>query len=233
MGIIKDIIRKPLRMLGYDIVRMSRPDYAWLQEFGICTVIDIGANIGQYASYIRQIFPDVQIYSFEPLKDCFEQLEKNMNNDPRFKAFNCAIGDKSGQAQMHRNEHTPASSLLNLGEVHCRHYAYAKATKPETVHVERLDDIAARIEIKKPLMIKIDVQGFEDNVIAGGTETIRESKILIVETSFDELYQGQCLFDDIYERLKKLGFLYHSNNHQVRSAADRSVLQENSVFIRP
>ena len=232
MGIIKSLVRAPFSAIGYDIVRHQKPDYTWLRELEIRTLLDIGANVGQFATYARKIFPEAQIYSFEPLRDCFEQLRKNMNGDPRFRAFNCAIGAKSGKVQINRNEHTPASSLLKLSDLHCKHYVYAVATEPETILVERLDEIASRLEIKKPAMIKIDVQGFEDKVIAGGTKTIRRAKVLIVETSFEELYVGQPLFDDIYERLKELGFIYCSNNHQVRSAKDRRVLQENSIFIK-
>jgi FkbM family methyltransferase len=229
---IKRLIRAPFRLIGYDIVRCCKPDYVWLQELGIRTLIDIGANVGQYATYAREIFPEAQIYSFEPLKDCFEQLKKKMNGDFKFQAFNFALGDEHGEAQINHNEHSAASSLLKMVDLHHKHYIYAINTKSETIRIERLDDVTRSMKIKTPLMIKIDVQGFEDKVISGGVETIRKAKILIVETSFEVLYEGQSLFGDIYEKLKKLGFIYYSNDHQVRSDKDRRVLQENSVFIK-
>ena len=232
METIKNIIRAPLRAIGYDIVRTSKPNYTWLQELGICTLLDVGANVGQYAMETRAIFPHAQIYSFEPLKNCFQQLNTNMKGDMRFKAFNCALGEKSGEMQIHCNEHTPASSLLELTGVHRKHYPYAVATKPETIRSERLDDVAKHLNLEMPLMIKIDVQGFEDKVIAGGSETIRKAKILIIETTFKKLYEGQPLFDTIYEMLRELGFNYFGSDHQVRSSVDQRVLQENSVFIR-
>ena len=233
MGIIKSFIRAPFIVIGYDIVRRRKRDYIWLQELEIRTLLDIGANVGQYASEMRKIFPKAQIYSFEPLKDCFKQLNENMKNDARFQALNCALSDEPGETQINRNEHSPASSLLKLGDLHRKHYTYAVATRSETIRVECLDKMAGQLKIETPLMIKMDVQGFEDKVIAGGVKTIRKAKILIVETSFEELYEGQPLFDDIYEKLKELGFIYYSNNHQVLSDTDRRVLQENSVFIKP
>ena len=232
MGIVKTCIRAPFRAVGYDIVHLAKPDYTWLQELGIRTLLDIGANVGQYASLIRAILPQAQIYSFEPIESCFRQLNERMQNDTRFKAFQYALGDRPGKTQINRNEHTPASSLLKMADLHRRHYAYAVVTEPETICVECLDDIAVRLDLEPPLMLKIDVQGYEDKVIAGGVKTIRKAKLVVVETSFEELYKGQPLFDTIYEKMKGLGFVYHGSNHQVRSATERRVLQENSVFIR-
>ncbi len=233
MNLGKTLLRLPFRALGYDIVRRQKPNYTWLQELNVNTLIDIGANIGQYASEARTILPSAQIYSFEPLKSCFNQLNKTMNGDTCFKAFNCALGNELSEMQINHNEHSPASSFLKLGDLHRKHFTCAIGTKSETVSIERLDSIAESLDLKPPLMIKIDVQGFEDKVIAGGAETIRKAKVLIVETTFEELYEGQPLFDDIYEQLKELDFIYYSNNHQVLSDENCRVLQENSVFIKP
>ncbi len=232
MGIIKHIIKLPFRAMGYNIVRQPRSHYTWLRELGVRTVLDIGANVGHYAVAMRKILPKAQIYSFEPLGDCFKELNENMKRDLYFKAFRCALGDKPSQALINRNVHTPASSLLEMSDLHRRHFSYAVVSEGETIRIERLDDIAAGLDLEAPVMIKIDVQGFEDKVIAGGIETIRRTKILIVETSFEVLYEGQPLFDTIFEMLKELDFTYRGSDHQVRSATDRRVLQQNSVFIR-
>jgi len=232
LGMLKRIIKVPFRMMGYDIIRRRKSNDIIFQELGIRTLLDIGANVGQYATEARNIFKDAYIYSFEPLKDCYEELRMNMNGDIKFQAINVALGDKTGEARINHNQHSPASSLLQLCDLHCQHFAFAVDTKPETVRIERLDDLAKALKLEVPLMIKIDVQGFEDKVISGGQETIKKAKVLVIETSFEKLYDGQVLFDDIYQKVKELGFVYRSNNHHVRSAKDGRVLQENSIFMK-
>jgi hypothetical protein len=62
----------------------------------------------------------------------------------------------------------------------------------------------------------MDVQGFEDRVIAGGLRTLERASVLWVETSFVELYEGQPLFADIHDRLRDLGFEYRGRRCRAR-----------------
>jgi hypothetical protein len=98
--------------------------------------------------------------------------------------------------------------------------------------VKRLDDIAEGLTLAKNLLVKIDVQGFEDQVFAGGVHTIQKAKALIVETSFESLYEGQPLFDEIYAIAKRMGFVHHGNLSQLLSPVDGSVLQADGIFIK-
>ena len=81
------------------------------------------------------------------------------------------------------------------------------------------------------MLIKIDVQGFEDKVIAGGRNIIRRATILILETSFQPLYIGQPLFEDIYDSLKQ-DFRYMGSLSQSQSQIDGSALYEDSIFVK-
>ena len=85
--------------------------------------------------------------------------------------------------------------------------------------------------IEGDLLIKMDVQGFEDKVIGGGIDTIKRASILIVETSFQTLYADQPLFEDIYDLLKE-DFRYMGAINQNRSQIDGNMLYEDSIFIR-
>src|SRR3712207_5256613 len=72
-------------------------DKIWIRNFGIDMVIDVGANTGQFASACHVVFPNANIYSFEPLPECFESLEKKMKDVPHFRAFNLAMGEHVGR----------------------------------------------------------------------------------------------------------------------------------------
>ena len=99
--------------------------------------------------------------------------------------------------------------------------------------MRRLDDIADEIALGGNLFIKVDVQGFERNVIAGGRSTFERACIVMIETSFLSLYEGQLLFDDIYAVMRSMGFEFRGNLQQMLHAADGRVVQADSIFDSP
>jgi len=206
--------------------------FNWVRNLNIRTVLDVGANTGQFASYIHRILPDAMVYAFEPLKDCYERLAETMKGAPNFKAFDFALGNEASEIEMHRSKYSPSSSILPMSELHKQAFPFTREEVLERVTVKRLDDIAGSLKIVDNLLVKIDVQGFEDRVVAGGPRTLQRAKVLIVETSFKSLYEGQPLFDSIYEKLKGMGFAHHGNFSQVLNPIDGSVLQADGIFIK-
>jgi Methyltransferase FkbM domain len=98
--------------------------------------------------------------------------------------------------------------------------------------VDRLDDIVNNFALQEPILAKIDVQGFEDKVIAGGQETLKKCRLVILETSFDTLYEGQPLFHDIYKLMIGMGFKYAGSMGQLLDPKTQQCLQSDSLFIR-
>ncbi|RPJ77658.1 MAG: FkbM family methyltransferase [Alphaproteobacteria bacterium] len=203
----------------------------WLLNTDIKTVFDIGANTGQFARLIHEVLPDAFIYSFEPLEECYQKLKTKEREIANFKAFNIALGDTDGEIEFYRNEFPPSSSILPMADLHKQNYPFTDKEYLLKVKVARLDDIARDLVNKDNLLIKIDVQGYEDKVIAGGTELIKKAKILIIETSFLPLYVGQPLFENIYDSLRE-NFRYMGALSQSRNLIDGSILQEDSIFMR-
>ena len=133
---------------------------------------------------------------------------------------------------MHRSEFTPSSSILRMRELHKQAFPFTSKETLEKIAVKRLDDVTGGLDLAKNILIKIDVQGFEDRVIAGGLKTIQMAKLLILETSFESLYDDQPLFDTIYETVKRIGFAYHGNFSQLLSPIDGNILQADGIFIK-
>lgn len=148
-----------------------------------------------------------------------------------FKAFNIALSDSEGEMDFHRNEFSPSSSVLPMADLHNQNYPFT--ANESLVHVKsaRLDSIVGDLKTEDNLLVKINVQGFEDKVIAGGRNTLKQAKILILETSFQPLYVGQALFEDIYDSLEG-DFRYMGALGQARNKIDGSVLQEDSIFVK-
>jgi FkbM family methyltransferase len=229
------VIHAAFRLIGLEVKRIRASDvnrFVWLQQKPIRTVIDIGANTGQFAAIIHGLFPRARIYGFEPLPDCYQQLMDNMGGVPGFVAFNVALGDQDGEGQMHRHSFTPSSSLLPSSPLLTRVFPHTGQDRVDTVSVRRLDTIATQLELEHDLLVKIDVQGYEDRVIRGGKKVLSLASVLIVETSFARLYEGQILFDGIYDIVQRMGFHYAGSLDQIASPLDGRILQADSVFIR-
>lgn len=205
--------------------------FKWLQNMDIKTVIDVGAHTGQFALQIRKILPDARIYSFEPLSYCFKKLAEKSSQFGNFECFNVALGEEIRDSEIHLNKFSPSSSLLEMKE-HTHHFPFTQESTIETIKVDTLDNFASRLCLEKNILLKIDVQGFEDKVICGGLGTLHQVKIIIVETSFKELYKNQPLFSDIYQLLTKLDFVYLGSWDQLKSPIDGSPCQEDSIFIK-
>jgi FkbM family methyltransferase len=210
-------------------IRLNKP---WFYQLQIDSILDIGGNIGLFSKTMRQMLPDAQIYAFEPLPSCYAQMTRLMKGDAKYQGFNCGLGEKQEDLLIQQNSHAPSSSFLQLGDKHKEAFPFTAETRQIKVPVCRLDDLAKDLNLGKNLMIKVDVQGFEDKVLRGGLETFSKAKLLILELSYQELYKGQPLFDDIYQELMKLGFKFCGTMEQMPEPTTREFLDADCIFIK-
>lgn len=236
LSILRAIVKRPLNLVGLDLVRYnprySIGEYAYVASLGIKTVIDVGAHTGEFARMIRRLLPAAAIYSFEPLQAEFQSLQQQMDDGSKFVAFNYAVGDESETVEINRSSYAQSSSLLPMAQLHKQAFPVSANHTSETVEVKRLDDVLRDFDLQPEVAIKIDVQGYEDKVIAGAPETIAASKAIIIEVSFRELYEGQPLFEVIFDQLNSKGLKYMGNLYQLLSPLDGSPLQADALFVR-
>ena len=178
------------------------------------------------------LLPETFIYSFEPLKDCFEKLRRRETRDSKFKAFNYALGEEEADASINMSSYSLSSSLLAMTESHKTLFPHTQESVPEMIKVKRLDDVFRELKLEKEILIKIDTQGYEDKVIAGGINAFSAARAAIIESSFVELYENQPLFDDIYGKMKSLGFVYRGALHQKINQKNGEVIFEDAIFVR-
>jgi FkbM family methyltransferase len=204
----------------------------WLTSRKIATVLDIGAHTGLFAITIRTVLPQAQIYCFEPLPDCFKALQARMTGKGNFAAFNVALGDSTGMVPFQRNDSTSSSSVLPMAELHTATFPHTRDVQTIEIKMQRLDDAVQELKLIQPLMLKIDVQGYEERVLRGGEKTLGLADVVVVETSLEKLYDGQASFDDVYRFLVDRGFCYHGSFDQLRHPQDGRILQQDSIFVR-
>jgi FkbM family methyltransferase len=232
--------KKMLEAAGFELRRLNNNKFEpkkedrfnWIRNLNIQTIIDVGANTGQFAAEIHAILPEAAIYSFEPLRECYDSLVDNMSHVPKFRAFNFALGSENSQIEMHRSDFTPSSSILRMSDLCRQAFPFTSKDTIEQIAVRKLDHVTRDLDLAENILIKIDVQGFEDKVIAGGIRTVQIAKLLIVEMSFENLYDDQPLFDTIYETMKRIGFAYRGNFSQLSNPIDGAILQVDGIFIK-
>lgn len=245
-SLFKKFVKELFSLMGFKITRtgtgilsgrrkfalLEKNRFKWIQDMNIKTVIDIGAHTGQSALQFHELFPASKIYSFEPLHDCFMQMNGRLKNVPNFKSFNLALGDKEGKLEIHRSEWSQSSSLRKMGNLHKKAFPFSSGESVQTVDVSTLDKVVQELDLEDNILLKIDVQGYEDKVIMGSQDTLKRVKVVIVETSFRELYEDQPLFSDVYELLCKQGFVYSGSWSESNNPLDGAPLQQDSIFIK-
>lgn len=232
--------KKPVvgESVAYDIhnnwfdgqVQQFHDAHKWLGGYGFKTIIDVGGNVGQFGKKIRTYYPEAQLYSFEPIPFVYDVLVKNFEGDKKFKAFKCGLGNEDGQTKFYQNDFSDSSSMLKIGQTHVQNFPYTKNETIIDVEVRKLDNCLKVADIEKPYLLKLDVQGFEDKVIDGGLDIVRNAEVIITESSYSELYEGQVLFDVIYDKIVALGFQYAGNLEQMDSAFTGEPLQGDAIF---
>lgn len=207
----------------------------WIIESGIKTVLDVGANIGDFAKLMREVLPEAKIYSFEPLPDCFDKLKNALPGDSNFFPINIAAGSKPDVLKFYRSFHSPSSSFLQMEDAHKEAFPQSKdgqSAEALDVKVDTLDNIFADKNPEQKILLKIDVQGFEGEVIDGAPKMLAAASIVIIEMSFVKLYKNLPLFHDIYSKMYSHGFKFRGNLAQMLHPVTGEVVQVDAIFIK-
>jgi FkbM family methyltransferase len=221
IGKIKIHLQSMFRSLGIEVGRLSRvPKFSFLglKQLPIHTIIDVGANTGQFAKHIGRFFPNAQLYCFEPLPGPFQELSAwaQRERPGQVRAYNCALGEAAGTQEMFlHTEHSPSSSLLPTTQTAEALFPFQKEQVRVCIRVETLDKVLAGEHLRQDILIKLDVQGYEDRVIRGGSAIFSQAKACIVEVNLDALYSKQASFKEILLLLDGLGYRYVGNFDQV------------------
>lgn len=205
-----------------------------LQERNIGTVLDIGANVGQFASGLRRAGFTGKIISFEPLSSAHVQLQRAANGDKNWLVHHQgAISDHRGAVELNISSNSVSSSTLKLLGTHIAAAPESVVTGVEKCECWSLDEAAAQYldEGDRPF-IKIDTQGAEWQVLDGAQLTLSRSSGLLVELSFVPLYEGQRLWRDLIDRLAATGFHPWRFDPAFTDAQTGRTLQADCTFFR-
>lgn len=225
-------VRRLVRRFGFDVERRRPVVFELLQRLGIDTVLDVGANVGQYATRLRAWGYAGRIVSFEPVQSVFQVLQRAVAGDPRWDAFNLALGDGDRTGTIHVAEATVFSSILDARpELRARHYS-AAAVNEQEIRIQRLDSIFDEVRGDgQRFFLKVDTQGYEREVLHGAANTLRTLHGVQIEVPLQPAYQGEATLEELVHILDAQGFvlaLVEPVNHDPGSS---SLLQVDCIFV--
>lgn len=179
-----------------------------IQNMHCKTVVDVGANRGQFSLVARTCFPDARIYAFEPLHEPAEKYRRVLfGKDTNVVLRECAIGRGRETKVIHVSNADDSSSLLPIGDMQTHLFPETREKETREVQVYSLDEMLSPGDILPPALLKIDVQGFELDVLHGCESLLPDFSWVYVECSFVELYEGQALADEVINFLHGHGFV--------------------------
>jgi FkbM family methyltransferase len=193
-----------------------------IYEKNFKTIFDIGANQGQFTIASMNRFPEANIYAFEPISEVLLKFKNNISGNDRVRVYNCAVGDTCGEIIFYSNKYSHVSSALVINEKNTIPNYDQSATSRIKIKTIKMDDILDDISIISPVLLKLDVQGYEREVIRGARRLLQKVDYIIIETPFVKLYEDQPLFNEINTLLNEHNFklvapidFYEGNNLQI------------------
>jgi FkbM family methyltransferase len=202
--------------------------------YGIDTVLDVGANTGQFGQQLRnEVGFSNRIVSFEPLNSAFDMLKKNVGGDPQWEVFNFALGDTEAKAEINIAGNSFSSSLLKMMPRHLRAAPESQYVGRQVIEIRRLDSIFDDIcSNKSNIYMKIDTQGFESKVIKGATNSLPFIDTIQMEMSLVPLYEDELVFADLYKLLCEKRYSLVSIESGFSDRESGQLLQVDGVFRR-
>lgn len=196
------------------------------------TVIDVGANVGQFAVASAKLFPNVLVHAFEPNPDCVVALQKNVMSLGSVLVYHIALGEEEGEAAFHVNSHSHSSSILPLSRNHLEAFPDAREVNSIQVKVSTLDTIFSGMELSAPVLLKLDVQGYEAQALRGAVKTLERIDYVVLETSFKPMYEGEMLFMDIVRLMESYGFSFLRPVGWLNDPNTGEIVQMDALFQR-
>ena len=201
-------------------------------ELGARTMLDVGANSGQFARGLRQAGYAETIVSFEPLSQVHAELARAASRDSHWVvAPPMALGDVAGRAAINVSKNLASSSLLAVERRSVEAGPESGFVGVEEIDIKRLDDV---IDPAWPgeFALKLDTQGFELHVLRGAPETLKRTVLVVAELSLVPLYGDGARFLEVFRFLEDSGFRCINLFEGFTDRARNEVLQVDGVFVR-
>jgi FkbM family methyltransferase len=231
--------RRVVQSVGIDVCRFPDNESGYhraklLAHHEIDHVFDVGASDGRFGAELRRFGYRGRIVSFEPLPDAYAKLADRASDDSRWTTVPYALGSESGEVVLNVAGNSGASSsILPMLDRHMVAAPEAGVVATETVQQHRLDEVWRDFAPEQSrLFLKVDVQGYEQNVLAGARELLNHCSGVQLELSFVPLYEGSMSYRGALDEMERLGLTLMLLDPGFRDRMTGQVLQADAAFFR-
>lgn len=196
-------------------------------------VVDVGTNVGQWISAFMRFVQINHIEAFEPNPEVFEILKARFGNRSHTRLHKSAVGEERATVNLNVTRASELASILVPTDTMRVEYSRAMAEVITQVQVEviPLDDVIGDNVIVD--LMKIDVQGFEHSVLGGARQTLKRTRVLLIETNLASHYVGDGSFGSLYAQITgELGFHFWDMSSPYRGTQGQA-LWADAVFVNP
>lgn len=193
-------------------------------QFPTSIVFDVGANHGQSASVFSRVFPDARIFCFEPVSHNFDHLLESTRDRKNVESYKFALGSEDCMLDIYVEDLNTMCSFVS---------PTSNSVKTETVKVKALDNFCDENGIDKIDFLKIDVEGFELQVLEGAHRMLTQNKIafIFVECAFQLNNERHVSFEAIRVVLDKFNFkVFGIYDQQLEWSGEKSLRYANVLF---
>ncbi len=188
--------------------RLRWPDLAICDLRKNDVVLDVGAHVGDFVECVLAHQPHAIVHAFEPIPEAFEVMRRKFGDYPGVRCHNVALGSERGGKPFNVSRYDQASSFLQLGRALANGVYGIDFTTEKTIHVPivTVGEILTEYRLKHVKLLKLDVQGFELEVLKGTGRFLERVDYVYTEAQFQELYIEGPRFDVTAEFLIQRGF---------------------------
>lgn len=208
---VKQAVRTLLNRAGLQISRLPRDhvfgidayrDVSKILDKSDPLVFDVGANIGQTAVHILDLFPAARIHCFEPSPSVFKTLSAKLSDKANLRLNNLGLADKPGTLELIENSRADMTSFLEPGN------AWGHVVRRTKVEVSTVDAYCAANGIDHIDLLKIDTQGYDYQVLCGSAEMLarRGAHFTLCEIILDDMYVGIERVDRLLAHMYERGY---------------------------
>lgn len=206
-----------------------------LRELEVNCVIDVGANVGQFAKTLRANGYAGRIVSFEPLPGAAAKLRESARNDPDWLVYETALGDERGQTQINARPGT-MSSLLPTSSFGHNWHSQLREGQSETIQIQRLDDLYDDVtkHLADPrVYLKMDTQGYDLQTFRGAGTKISSIIGLQSEVACVPIYAGMPRLPEQFSEYESAGFEVTGMFPVTRHKQTLRVIEYDLIMVRP
>jgi len=190
------------------------------------TLIDVGSNKGQFCLLTKNFFPQIVIHSFEPQIEELN-IQKKILGSKNINYYNFALGSEEKISDLYITARKDSSSILKPIETINKKYLTKEIKK---IPVKRLDNLVELKNIERPSILKLDVQGYEFEVLKGLGEFINYIDYIVTEVSFTEIYEDQVMENKLIDFIQSKSFILNKKCNLSRM--ENKLFQEDVLFAR-